>query len=109
MDSEVTMTIAGVVVVVCQLLKSVGLTGRWALLVAAVLSLLGTAFVAWAAADFGRATAVRYLIGWSSILSSAAGVFGLINSTPEAITSMRDGVKGAASNIVNAMKGSGDA
>jgi len=105
MDSEVTMTIAGSVVVVCQLLKSVGVTGKWALLVAALLSLLGTVFVAWAAADFGRATAVRYLIGWTSILSSAAGVFGLINSAPEAVTTLKGGVKGAAANVFNAVKG----
>jgi hypothetical protein len=104
MDSEVTMTIAGSVVVVCQLLKSVGLHGKWALVVAALLSLAGTAFVAWAAADFSRASAIRYLIGWTSVLSSAAGVFGMINAAPEAVATIKGGVKGAASNLMQSFK-----
>lgn len=105
MDSETTMMMSGAVVVLCQILKGVGASGKVALILATVLSAGATALVAYAKGDYSRVTAIGYGIGWVNVLAAAAGVFNLINSTPEALGTITGGVKGAAANLMNSLKG----
>jgi len=105
MDSTAIMQISGAVVVLCQLAKSVGVTGRFALITSSILSALGCGIWGWANGAFSRATTWDLFSGFVVVLSAAAGVFNLINSAPESVATITGGVKGAASALRTALGG----
>lgn len=104
MDAKAVIAISGAVVMLLQVLKAAGLAGRWALVVSALLSILGVYIWGYSAGAFSRAATWDYFAGWIAVFSSAAGVFGIVNGSADAVTSM----KGAGTKLVAAIKGTGD-
>jgi hypothetical protein len=97
------MAIAGAVVALVQIVKASGVPTKWGLLLCIIFSGVAMAVWGYSHADFTRATSWDYFVGFGSVLTSASGVFGIINKTPESITSM----KGFGTNLVNSIKGTG--
>jgi hypothetical protein len=90
MSAQEAMIVAGVVTIIVQVLKHSGLSGRWALLVCAVLSTVGVGLFGYSEGTLARETAFEFFAGWASVFSSAAGIFGIINKTSEQATSLKD-------------------
>lgn len=105
MDATAVISVSGAIVMLLQVLKSGGaVTGRWALTVAAVLSILGVVVWAYSVGNYDRPQLWGYFAGWIAVFTSAAGVFGIVNGGAEAVTAM----KGAPSAIIKSLTGSGD-
>lgn len=90
MDTTVSMQIAGAVVVLVQIAKGAGVSGRWALLTAVLLSAGAMAIWGYAHNDFTRESTWHYFVAFGSVLTSAVGVFGLINEAPNQVAHMKD-------------------
>lgn len=79
---------AGVVVGLVELLKFSGVPARFGLLVCALLSAAAVG-IEIAVGGFQAALLREYVLGWASILFSAAGVFGFVRKVrPEEVTSL---------------------
>jgi purine-cytosine permease-like protein len=104
MDTTQSMQIAGAVVVLVQIAKAAGVTGRWALLIAIALSAGSMAVWAYSTGDFTRENSWSYFVAFGSVLTSAVGVFGLVNASPEQVTAVRD----VGARMKEAIKGTGD-
>ena len=104
MDATAVIMISGAIVMLIQVLKSTGLTGRWALVSAAGLSILGVGIWGYSVGSYERTQAWGYFAGWIAVFTSAAGAFGIVNGGVEAVTAM----KGAPSAIVKSLTGTGD-
>lgn len=90
MDTTSSMQIAGAVVVLTQIAKSFGVKGVGALFVAIVLSMVAMAVWGYSHNDFTRENSWDYFVAFGSVLTSAVGVFGLINAAPENVAQLRD-------------------
>ena len=104
MTAEQTGMISGAVVAILQVIKAGGLANKNGVLWAALFSVLGVALWGWSQGDLGRATAFSYFVACSVVLTSAAGVFGLINKSAETVTS----IKGAGTALMQSLTGTGD-
>lgn len=104
MDAEAIIVVSGSIVALIQILKAAGLTGRWALVAAALLSIAGVGLWGYSVGTFERTQTFQYFAGFVAVLTSAAGAFGIINGGAEAITAM----KGAPSAIIKSLTGTGD-
>lgn len=101
MNAQAVIAISGAIVMLIQILKSAGVTGRWALLTAAALSALGVGVWGYSAGDYVRAQTWDYFSGWIAVFTSAAGAFGIVNGGAEAVTA----IKGAPAAIIKSLKG----
>lgn len=104
MDATAVLAVSGSIVMLLQVFKAGGVTGRWALIVAAVCSAIGVALWGYSAGTFARATTWDFAAGWIAVFTSAAGVFGVVNGGAEAVTAM----KGAPSAILKSLTSTGD-
>lgn len=104
MDAKAVIMVSGAIVMLIQVLKATGLTGRWALVAAAGLSVLGVGIWGYSAGDYVRAATWDYFAGWIAVFTSAAGAFGVINGGAEAVTAM----KGAPGAIIKSLTSTGD-
>lgn len=104
MDTTQSMQIAGAVVILTQIAKAAGATGRWALLIAIVLSAASMTIWGYSHNDFTRENTWSYFVAFGSVLTSAVGVFGLVNSAPSQVAAVRD----IGSRMKDAIKGTGD-
>lgn len=104
MDATAVIAVSGAIVMLLQVLKSAGLTGRWALVSAAVMSMVGVGVWAYSQGNYGRPETWGYFAGWIAVFTSAAGVFGIVNGGAEAVTAM----KGAPSAIIKSLTSTGD-
>lgn len=96
--------IAAAVVALLQILKAyAGLAGRWALLVSALASALAVAVFVYSAHDYSQSAIWSIFAGWIAVFTSAAGVWNVAVSSPEAITS----AAGAGAATVAAVKAAG--
>lgn len=94
---------SGATVTLAQVLKGF-VSRKLALPLASLLALLSMAVWAYSHGGVPREEYWNYYVGYGLVLTSAAGVFGLINQGAEQITN----IKGAASSMVAAIKGTGD-
>lgn len=90
--AEQVITISGVVTIIAQVLKGAGVSGRWALLTAAMLSALAVALFGYSNVGFAQAVAWSYFAAWAAVFSSAAGIFGIINAAPDQALQIGKGV-----------------
>ncbi len=104
MDAKAVIAVSGAIVMLVQILKSAGLTGRWALVASAGLSIAGVIIWAYSAGTYARPQTWDYFAGWIAVFTSAAGAFGIINGGAEAVTAM----KGAPSALIKSLTGTGD-
>lgn len=100
MDGEAIAAVSVAVVMLTQLLK-------WGRIVTdsrgplAVLILAAIGVVLWAVANepaVDRRLVWPYFVGWVTIATAAAGIFGFTRALPEAVTSTRPPPAGAAQN-----------
>jgi hypothetical protein len=103
MTVEQATVVSGAIVPILQIVKSAGLAGRYALIWAAGLALLGVGLWAYSEGDFSRTTTWSYFAGWAICFTSAAGVFGLINQAPQLVTDL----KGTGSALMEILKATG--
>jgi hypothetical protein len=106
--AEQVITISGVVTIIAQVLKGAGVSGRWALLIAAILSALAVALFGYSNVGFAQNVAWSYFAAWAAVFSSAAGIFGIINAAPAQALAITESAKHSAHKLVQTLKGTGD-
>jgi hypothetical protein len=89
MDPQAIAAVSLATATFVQILKAAGVSGKWALPVAALVSGLSIAIWAFSHGTFTRETSWDYFVAFGVVLSSAAGVFGLINKGAEGVTNMK--------------------
>lgn len=89
MDGQAIIIVSGAVVALSQLVKGSDLAKRHALLVVFTLSAVGVGLWGWSAEAFTRASAFEFFIGWVAVATSAAGVFGIVRATPDAVAAFK--------------------
>lgn len=104
MDAKAVIAVSGAIVMLIQILKATGLTGRWALVAAALLSIAGVAIWGYSLGTYSRPQTWDYFAGWIAVFTSAAGAFGIVNGGAEAVTA----IKGAPSAILKSFTSTGD-
>lgn len=104
MDATAVIAVSGAIVMLLQVLKSAGLTGRWALVSSAVMSMVGVVVWGYSQGTYERPETWAFFSGWVAVFTSAAGVFGIVNGGAEAVTAM----KGAPSALIKSLTGPGD-
>lgn len=104
MNAQAVIAISGAIVMLIQVLKATGLTGRWAVIAAALLSIVGVTIWGYSAGSYVRAQTWDYFAGWIAVFTSAAGAFGIVNNAADAVTV----VKGAPSAIIKSLTGNSD-
>lgn len=104
MDAKAVIAVSGSIVMLIQVLKAGGVTGRWALIVAALLSVLGVGIWEYSAGTYARSQTWDLFAGWIAVFTSAAGAFGIINGGAEAVTA----IKGAPTAIFKSLTTTGD-
>lgn len=97
MNSEAINAVSATVVLLIQVAKAGGITGRWALIVAAIVSALGIILWAVSTGTFARETLFQYFSAWVAVFTSATGVYSIVRAAPEAVTTFRTMVKGEQS------------
>jgi hypothetical protein len=101
MNAQAVIAVSGAIVMLIQVLKSAGISGRWALVLAAGLSALGVALWAYSTGSYSRPQTWDYFAGWIAVFTSAAGAFGIVNGGADAVTA----IKGAPSAIIKSLTG----
>jgi hypothetical protein len=88
MNAQAMATVSTVVVALVQLIKWTGkVPDGWAPLAVLACSVLGVACWGW---QYGRGIGpFEYLAGTVMVMTSAAGVFGFVRATNDALTSFR--------------------
>lgn len=89
MNAEAIVSVSAAVVGLVQVVKWAGLPSRFGPFAVLLISAIGVWLWGWSAEMLSRASAFQFFYGWVAVLTSAAGVFGLIRATPEAITSFK--------------------
>lgn len=86
MDAQAILQVTAAVVALTQLFKGFGVPNRWGLLVAAAVSVVGVFAWAFSHPDTLTRTAFwDYFAGWVTVLTSAAGVFGIIRADRKSV------------------------
>jgi len=85
MNAEAIILIGGAVAGLLQVLKTSAFVKRHALLWVFAISLLATLLWGWSEGTLMRETAFQFFAGWVAVTTTAAGVFGLIRATPDAV------------------------
>ena len=103
--AEQVIAISGVVTIIAQVLKGAGISGRWALLAAAILSALAVMLFGWSNVGFTQQAAWSYFAAWAAVFSSAAGIFGIINAAPAQALAITESAKNAAQKLTSSLRG----
>jgi hypothetical protein len=86
-DAQQAVVVAGAVVTLTTLVKWMGMQDRYGPLAIIGLSLLGVGIWGYSKGPaWERGLLFDYFVGWLSVATSAAGVFGFTRSVPQAIT-----------------------
>lgn len=89
MNAEAILAVSASVVALVQLVKWAGLSTKYAPVAVLVCSLMGVLFWGWSTNTMTRATAFEVFAGLIAVMTSAAGVFGFVRESREAMTAMR--------------------
>jgi hypothetical protein len=89
MDGSAIMTVSAAVVGLVEYAKWANLPKKWAPFAVLALSAIGVVLWGWSQGTMERATAFQYFTGWIAVMTSAAGVYGLVRESRETVTSMR--------------------
>lgn len=86
MTAAAIASISVAVVALTQLVKWAGLHDKYGPLAVIILSLFGVVFWGWSNELMTRRTAFEFFVGWITVTTSAAGVFGFTRASSEAVT-----------------------
>jgi len=104
MEPETIAAMSAATVTLAQIFKGF-INQKLALPLAGLLALVSVGLWAYSHNDFARETTWNYFVAYGLVLSSAAGVFGLINQGAQQITN----IGGAGRAMVNSTKAAGHA
>lgn len=88
-ETEIAVA-ATTTVALVEILKKAGLSGRWALVASAGVSALTMIVWAWTTPEFTREHFRSYYVAYPVVLSAAAGVFNLVDSTVNQVATFKD-------------------
>jgi len=95
MNAEAIMSVSAAVVALTQLAKWARTPDSYGPVVVMILSLIGVAFWGWSQNDFTRATSFGYFVGWITVTTASAGIFGFTRAGADAVTKTMSPPSGA--------------
>lgn len=96
MNGEAIMSVSAAVVALVQLIKWAGLPDGLGPVAVMGFSLFGVAFWGWSTGDVTRASSFGYFVGWVTVSTATAGIFGFTRAGGAGITSMKSVPSGGA-------------
>ena len=102
MTAQDALAVAAPIVLIAQIFKPF-IGGKWSLLFVLLLSVLGVALWVYSSGGYERALLWSYFAAFATVLTSAAGIFNIVNKAPEVVTD----VSGAGGRLVRSFTGTG--
>lgn len=102
MTAQDALAVSAPIVLIAQIFKPF-ITGKWALVFVMFLSILGVSLWVYSSGGYERALIWSYFAAWATVLTSAAGIFNIVNKAPELVTD----VSGAGGRLVRSFTGTG--
>jgi len=96
MDGQAIIAVSAAVVALTQLVKWAGLPDKYGPFSVLALSLVGVCLWGYSVGTFERARLFEYFVGWVTVSTSAAGIFGFTRASGEGITAIKAPPSGAA-------------